>query len=228
MENNPVLERLQSLADVKYAAFHAALVPNIPPERVLGVRMPALRRLAREMRATPEAASFMSTLPHSYYDEYNLHGLLINELRGYEETIAALDKFLPCVDNWATCDLLSPRAFKPRPAPLMAEVERWTASGHTYTVRFGIGVLLGFYLNEGFEERQLALAAGCCCGEYYVDMMVAWYFATALAKQRDSALPYIESRRLSRWVHNKTIQKSVESRRISPELKEYLKSLRWK
>lgn len=228
MENNAVLERLKSLADGKYAAFQAALIPNIPPESVLGVRMPELRRFARELRNTPEAACFMSTLPHSYYDEYNLHGLLINELRGYDETVAALDGFLPYVDNWATCDLLSPRAFKPRPEPLMGEVERWTASGRTYTVRFGIGVLLGFYLDEGFDPSQLELAAGCCCGEYYVDMMVAWYFATALAKQRESALPYIENRRLSRWVHNKAIQKSVESRRIAPELKEYLKSLRWK
>ena len=132
------------------------------------------------------------------------------------------------VYNWATCDILSPRAFKTRPEGLMDEVRAWLSSGRTYTVRFGLGVLLGFYLDEGFDAGQLELAAGCCCGEYYIDMMVAWYFATAAAKQPESALPYIYERRLSRWVHNKTIQKCVESRRISPELKERLKTLRWK
>lgn len=219
---------LRSFADGEYAAFQLGLIPGVAPERVLGVRTPALRKLARELRGTAEAEQFMAELPHGYYDENNLHGLLINEMRSYDAALAALEAFLPHVDNWATCDILSPRAFKTRPEGLMDEVRAWLSSGRTYTVRFGLGVLLGFYLDEGFDAGQLELAAGCCCGEYYIDMMVAWYFATAAAKQPEGALPYIYERRLSRWVHNKTIQKCVESRRISPELKERLKTLRWK
>lgn len=228
MQSETVLDRLRSLADGEYAAFQLGLIPGVAPERVLGVRTPALRKLARELRGTAEAEQFMAELPHGYYDENNLHGLLINEMRSYDAALTALEAFLPHVDNWATCDILSPRAFKTRPEGLMDEVRAWLSSGRTYTVRFGLGVLLGFYLDEGFDAGQLELAAGCCCGEYYIDMMVAWYFATAAAKQPESALPYIYERRLSRWVHNKTIQKCVESRRISPELKERLKTLRWK
>lgn len=228
MADTNILTRLEALADSKYRDFQSGLVPNIAPETILGVRTPALRRLAREIRGSAEAVFFMSELPHDYYDENNLHGLLINDIKGFDEAVAALDAFLPHVDNWATCDLLSPAAFKKRPDGLPGEVERWLHSGETYTVRFGIGVLLGFYLDDGFEPSQLELAAARCCGDYYVDMMVAWYFATALAKQPESALAYIEGRRLSRWVHNKAIQKSIESRRIPAETKEYLKSLRWK
>lgn len=228
MESNPILERLSSLADAGYAGFQAKLVPNIPPESVLGVRIPDLRRLARELRGTTEASNFMSTMPHRYYDENCLHGLLINELRGYDETVAALDAFLPYVDNWAVCDIISPRAFKKRPEGLYAQARRWMADGAEYTVRFGIGVLMSFYLDDGFDPQQPGEVAACCCDKYYVNMMAAWYFATALAKQPEAALPYIEQRRLSQWVHNKAIQKAVESRRISAETKEYLKSLRWK
>ncbi len=228
MGNNTVLQRIRAAAEPEYASFQAALVPNVPPESILGVRIPALRALAKRLKGTDEAAAFMQTLPHEYYDENCLHGLLINELKGFTETLAALDAFLPFVDNWAVCDIMSPRAFKPRPDGLPDKVREWLKSPHTYTVRFGIGVLMSFYLDEGFEPEQLSLAAGCCCEEYYINMMIAWYFATALAKQPEAALPYIENRRLSRWVHNKAIQKSVESRRISPEMKEYLKSLRWK
>lgn len=228
MQNDFITGRLRELADPDYAAFHAKLVPGVPPERILGVRTPELRKLAREIRGSAEAVEFMRRLPHEFYDENCLHGLLINELRDYGDTLAALRAFLPYVDNWATCDLLSPRAFKSRPAGLLDEVRAWLGSGETYTVRFGLGVLLGFYLDKGFDPAQLEMAAACCCGDYYVDMMVAWYFATAAAKQPESALPYIYERRLSRWVHNKAIQKCVESRRISPELKERLKAERWK
>lgn len=223
-----ILQSLQAVADPEYSRFQAGLVPTVPPESILGVRIPALRKLARELHGTAQAQEFMSALPHKYYDENCLHSLLINEIKPFEPTVEALDAFLPHVDNWATCDILSPRSFKSRPAGLPAEVKRWMGSGRAYTVRFGIGVLMSFYLDEGFAPAQLDAVAAQCCGEYYVDMMIAWYFATALAKQPDAALPYIEQRRLERWTHNKAIQKAVESRRISPEMKEYLKSLRWK
>ena len=228
MRSDAVFQRLSELSDPTYRDFHAGLIPNISPETILGVRVPALRKLARELRGSAEAQEFMAALPHEYYDENCLHGLLINDIKDFGATVSALDAFLPYVDNWAVCDLISPRSFKSRPPELAAHVRRWLDSSHSYTVRFGIGVLMSFYLDEGFEPAQLEAVAERCCEEYYVNMMVAWYFATALAKQPEAALPYIENRRLSRWTHNKAIQKSIESRRIPDETKTYLKALRWK
>lgn len=228
MRSDAVFQRLSELSDPTYRDFHAGLIPNISPETILGVRVPALRKLARELRGSAESQEFMAALPHEYYDENCLHGLLINDIKDFGATVSALDDFLPYVDNWAVCDLISPRSFKSRPPELAAHVRRWLESSHSYTVRFGIGVLMSFYLDEGFEPAQLEAVAERCCEEYYVNMMVAWYFATALAKQPEAALPYIENRRLSRWTHNKAIQKSIESRRIPDETKAYLKTLRWK
>lgn len=228
MRSDAIFQRLSELSDPTYRDFHAGLIPNISPETILGVRVPALRKLARELRGSAEAQEFMAALPHEYYDENCLHGLLINDIKDFGATVSALDTFLPYVDNWAVCDLISPRSFKSRPPELAAHVRRWLDSSHSYTVRFGIGVLMSFYLDEGFEPAQLEAVAERCCEEYYVNMMVAWYFATALAKQPEAALPYIENRRLSRWTHNKAIQKSIESRRIPDETKAYLKTLRWK
>ena len=228
MRSDAVFQRLSELSDPTYRDFHAGLIPNISPETILGVRVPALRKLARELRGSAEAQEFMAALPHEYYDENCLHGLLINDIKDFGATVSALDAFLPYVDNWAVCDLISPRSFKSCPPELAAHVRRWLESSHSYTVRFGIGVLMSFYLDEGFEPAQLEAVAERCCEEYYVNMMVAWYFATALAKQPEAALPYIENRRLSRWTHNKAIQKSIESRRIPDETKAYLKTLRWK
>lgn len=228
MRSDAIFQRLSELSDPTYRDFHAGLIPNISPETILGVRVPALRKLARELRGSAEAQEFMAALPHEYYDENCLHGLLINDIKDFGATVSALDAFLPYVDNWAVCDLISPRSFKSRPPELAAHVRRWLESSHSYTVRFGIGVLMSFYLDEGFEPAQLEAVAERCCEEYYVNMMVAWYFATALAKQPEAALPYIESRRLSRWTHNKAIQKSIESRRIPDKTKAYLKTLRWK
>lgn len=228
MRSDAIFQRLSELSDPTYRDFHAGLIPNISPETILGVRVPALRKLARELRGSAEAQEFMAALPHEYYDENCLHGLLINDIKDFGATVSALDAFLPYVDNWAVCDLISPRSFKSRPPELAAHVRRWLESSHSYTVRFGIGVLMSFYLDEGFEPAQLEAVAERCCEEYYVNMMVAWYFATALAKQPEAALPYIENRRLSRWTHNKAIQKSIESRRIPDETKTYLKTLRWK
>lgn len=228
MRSDAVFQRLSELSDPTYRDFHAGLIPNISPETILGVRVPALRKLARELRGSAEAQEFMAALPHEYYDENCLHGLLINDIKDFGATVSALDAFLPYVDNWAVCDLISPRSFKSRPPELAAHVRRWLDSSHSYTVRFGIGVLMSFYLDEDFEPAQLEAVAERCCEEYYVNMMVAWYFATALAKQPEAALPYIENRRLSRWTHNKAIQKSIESHRIPDETKAYLKTLRWK
>lgn len=228
MRSDAIFQRLSELSDPTYRDFHAGLIPNISPETILGVRVPALRKLARELRGSAEAQEFMAALPHEYYDENCLHGLLINDIKDFGATVSALDAFLPYVDNWAVCDLISPRSFKSRPPELAAHVRRCLESSHSYTVRFGIGVLMSFYLDVGFEPAQLEAVAERCCEEYYVNMMVAWYFATALAKQPEAALPYIENRRLSRWTHNKAIQKSIESRRIPDETKAYLKTLRWK
>lgn len=217
--------RLESLADPGYRDFQCRLLPTVEPAAVLGVRMPDLRRLARAL-SREEAAAFLAALPHPTYDENNLHGLLICRLRDYDETVAALNRFLPCVDNWATCDLMRPAAFRRRPAPLLPQIQEWLRSGQCYTVRFALGVLLSEYLDEGFQPVQLDWAAAACCGEYYVNMMVAWYVATALAKQYEAALPLLAENRLPEWVHNRTIQKAVESRRISAERKAYLRTLR--
>lgn len=223
-----IQEKLFALQDLNYRQFQAKLMPTVDPEQIIGVRMPALRKLAKELKGTAEAEAFLRTLPHRYYDENNLHGLLLCARSGYEETVAGLDIFLPHVDNWATCDLLSPRAFRTHPPQLPGQIRRWLDSGETYTVRFGLEMLMSFYLDECFRPEYLDWAAEVKSEEYYVRMMVAWYFATALAKQYDAALPYLRQRRLDRWTHNKTIQKAVESYRITPEQKDELRSLRWK
>ena len=219
---------LFALRDPAYQAFQSKLIPTMDPSLVIGVRVPALRKLAKELAGTPEAEDFLQQLPHRYYEENNLHGLLISALPDYGAVAAALEAFLPHVDNWATCDLLSPKAFRKHPAGLPEQIRRWTADAYAYTVRFGLGMLMSFYLDGEFRPEYLDLAAGVRREEYYVKMMVAWYFATALAKQYGAALPYLEDRRLDRWTHNKTIQKAVESYRIPPERKEALRALRWR
>ena len=212
--------------DLAYQAFQSKLMPTVDPETVIGVRMPALRQLAKELARTPLAEDFLRQLPHRYYEENNLHGLLISSIPDYDAAVAALEEFLPHVDNWATCDLLSPRAFRKHPPELPEQIRRWAGDPHPYTVRFGLGMLMSFYLDGAFRPEYLDLAAGVRREEYYGKMMVAWYFATALAKQYDKALPYLADCRLDRWTHNKTIQKAVESYRITPEQKTSLRSLR--
>ena len=220
--------RLFALQDREYQAFNAKLLPTLPSEKIIGVRMPLLRKLAAEYRGTETAAAFLSDLPHQYCEENHLHGLLICGLRGYDETVAALEDFLPYVDNWATCDLLSPRAFRSHPDALPGQIRLWLDSGRTYTIRFALGMLMQFYLDDHFAPQWLDWAAAVQSEEYYVNMMAAWYFATALAKQPEATLPVLETNRLSPWVHNKTIQKAIESYRISPEQKAYLRTLRRK
>ena len=220
--------KLFALQDLKYQAFQCRLMPTVDPETVIGVRTPALRELAKEFGKTPEAAPFLQDLPHRYSEENNLHRLLLSAMKDYEQIIPALDAFLPFVDNWATCDLISPKVFKKHLPDLLPEIRRWMASGHTYTVRFGIGMLMSFYLDGAFQPEYLDWVAAVRSQEYYVNMMIAWYFATALAKQYESTLPYIEYQRMDTWTHNRAIQKAIESDRITDQQKTYLRTLKRK
>lgn len=220
-----VRARLLALQDEKNAPFMAKLVPTLPPESVLGVRMPDCRLLARELCREPDIGLFLADLPHRYLDENNLHALILNEEKDYAAAVAALDAFLPYVDNWATCDALRPKAFKMHPATLPDKCCRWIKSGEIYAVRFGIEMLMTHYLDADFRTEYLEEVSIIKSNEYYVNMMIAWYFATALAKQYEAAVPYIEQRRLAPWTHNKTIRKAIESYRITDEQKAYLRTL---
>ncbi len=220
---NEITQRLFALQDEGYRLFQSRLMPTVSPETVIGVRTPALRRLAGELYGTPEAEAFLRELPHRYYEENTLHALLVERIPDYAACVAALDAFLPQIDNWATCDSLSPRVFKSRPAALPKQIRKWLDTGEVYTVRFGVCMLMKHYLGEDFAPRYLEWVATLPGEDYYMRMAVAWYFATALAKQYTAALPYITQGRLPVWTHNKAIQKVVESYRISPEQKAYLK-----
>lgn len=221
-----IRDRLFALQDPEYRLFQSKLMPTVDPARVIGVRIPDLRKLSRELAGTEQAAAFVRQLPHDYYEENNLHGFLIVSLRDYGETVAALEAFLPYVDNWATCDLLHPRAFDKRPEALPDQLFRWLQSDRTYMVRFAMGMLMSLYLDEAFRPGYADWIAGIKSEEYYVNMMAAWYFATALAKRWDDVFPYLTDHRLPVWTHNKAIQKAIESRRISPEQKQILRSLK--
>ena len=221
-----IQQRLFALQDAGYRDFHAALMPTVDKALVIGVRMPALRALAKELKGTEPAADFMAQLPHKYYEENNLHAALIGHIRDFQPCITALERFLPYVDNWATCDMMNPKALAKDKAALLERIQLWLQSSHTYTVRFGMEMLMNHFLEEDFREEYPALVASVQSEEYYVRMMQAWYFATALAKQYEAAVTYLEQRRLGAWVHNKTIQKARESFRVSQEQKEYLKSLK--
>ena len=223
-----IREELFALQDLKYKEFHKRLIPTIDEDTIIGVRIPALRALVKEFSATEEAAEFMKELPHPYYEENNVHAFLIEMIKGYDTCIRELDKFLPYVDNWATCDSMAPKVLKKHLPELMDKIKEWLASDQIYTVRYGIGLLMKFYLDEAFEEKYLQMVADVQSEEYYINMMIAWYFATALAKHYEKALSYLEEQKLDVWTHNKTIQKAVESHRITPEQKAYLKTLKRK
>lgn len=224
-----IQERLFGLQDLKYREFSSKLTPTIDIETVIGVRTPELRKFAKEIAKVPESREFMKILPHFYYEENNLHGFLIEQIKDYEQCIEEVEVFLPYIDNWATCDLISPKVFKKHLPELLEKIKSWMASEHTYTIRFGIEMLMRHYLEKDtFLEEYVEMVAAIRSEEYYVNMMIAWYFATALAKQYDAVIPYIEQRKLDRWTHNKAIQKVVESYRVSDEQKVYLRSLRWK
>lgn len=222
-----IQKELFEMQDEGYRAFHSKLIPNIAPERIIGVRTPQLRSYAKQFAKRQEAAVFLQQLPHTYYEENNLHAFLIEQIKDYDACVASWNRFLPYVDNWATCDMPMPKVFKKHLPELLRQIRQWMDSGETYTVRFGIGMLMRLYLEpETFSPEYPVWVSQVHSDEYYVNMMVAWYFSTALAKQWESVIPYIEERRLSQWCHNKSIQKAVESNRITPEQKDYLRGLR--
>lgn len=221
-----ILEQLYALRDEKYAQFQSKLIPTLPADRFIGVRAPQARKLARELAGTPEAAAFLAVLPHGYYDEDLLHGLLLSEMKDYAECIQAVERFLPYVNNWAVCDMMSPKVFKKHKAELLDKIREWSSSKEIYTCRFGLEMLMRYFLDGDFKPGYLEIPAAVRSQEYYVNMMVAWFFATALAKQWEATLPYIEQQRLDVWTHNKSIQKACESFRVSLEHKAYLKTLK--
>ena len=221
-----IKEELLALQDISYADFQAKLTPNIPRDLFIGVRVPEARKLAKRIIEEPETFKFLRDLPHKYYDENMLHGLLISEMKDYDACIEAVDEFLPYVDNWAVCDIMSPKIFKKNKEALLEKIKEWSASEKAYTCRFGIEMLMSHFLDEDFQPTYLEIPASVHREEYYVRMMIAWFFATALAKQWDTTIRYMENRRLDTWTHNKTIQKARESKRITRKQKEYLVTLR--
>ena len=226
-----ITEQLITMKDEVYKNFHGKLMPTINPDTILGVRVPLLRKFSNQLSKSfskEEIERFMSELPHRYYEENNIHAFLIEKINDYDECIAALDKFLPYVDNWATCDMMNPKIFKKNTHKLFDKIEEWMSSSHVYTIRFGIGMLMRFYLDDNFSTQYLDMVANIVSDEYYVNMMKAWFFATALAKQYEATLPYIQQNRLDIWSHNKAIQKSIESFRVSKEHKEKLRSYKRK
>lgn len=221
-----IQQRLWQLRDEAYAAFQAKLTPSVAPDLFIGVRVPQLRAFAKEFKKDALSKLFLVELPHKYYDENMLHSLLLSEIKDFDEAVREADIFLPYVDNWAVCDIFSPKVFKKHKGKLEPHIRRWVASPHAYTCRFGIEMLMSHFLDEDFRPELLEIPAAVRREEYYVRMMVAWFFATALAKQWDYALPFLAHNRLDLWTHNKTIQKAVESYRITPGQKDFLRSLK--
>ena len=221
-----ITEKLFAMQDTKYRDFQLKLIPGADPVTFIGTRTPQLRSLAKEKLRSGDADEFLTELPHRYFDENQLHGFIISEVKDFDRAMELTEEFLPYVDNWATCDQLTPKAFKKNKAVLAEKAKEWIASDKTYTIRFGIGMLMSHFLDEDFAPGYMEIVAAVKSDEYYVNMMIAWYFATALAKQYSHAVKYIEDGVLSPWVHNKTIQKARESFRVSDEHKEYLKTLK--
>ncbi len=228
MNATNIRSKLFELQDIKYRDFQAKLIPTVAPDSVIGVRTPELRKFAKQLVKESDTAEFLNALPHEYFDEDQLHAFILSEMKDYPRCIDEVCRFLPYVDNWATCDQMSPKIFKKNRPELLTYIEKWIASDETYTIRFGVGMLMEHFLDEDFDLSYPEMVARLRSDEYYVNMMIAWYFATALAKQYESIIPYIEEKRLAVWTHNKAIQKSVESYRITPEQKTYLKSLKIK
>lgn len=220
-----LVEQLFPLREEDYAAFQRRLLPTVAPETVLGVRTPQLRKLAREL---PDPEGFRKALPHRYFEENQLHAFSLEREKDFDTAIAQVEAFLPYIDNWATCDQLRPKCFAGNKEKLLPHIRAWLASGEVYTVRFAMGMLMAHYLDGDFQPEYLELVAKNKGEDYYIRMMVAWYFATALAKHYDATIPYLTEQRLPVWTHNKTIQKATESYRISPEQKDFLRTLRRK
>lgn len=221
-----IQKHLFELQDIKYRDFHSRLMPDTDKETIIGIRVPMLRKYAKSIAGTELSEKFIKELPHHYYEENNLHMMLITRINDYDRCISEIERFLPYIDNWATCDFPAPKCFENHKEELLPVIKRWIASGETYTIRYGIGMLMRLYLDADFDPEYVKLVAEVKSDEYYVNMMIAWYMATALAKQWDAVIPYIEEHRMSDWVHRKTIQKAVESYRITDEQKRYLKGYR--
>lgn len=221
-----IIKRLYELADADYRAFHAPLIPTVDAERILGVRVPLLRKLARELANTREGDKFIATLPHFYYDENNLHAFIIERERSFEECILKTEAFLPYIDNWATCDMLSPKVFGRNKPALLQKIKEWLCSKHTYTARFATVMLMRHYLGDEFTEDMPQLVLAVESNDYYIKMAKAWYFATALSYRYEDILPYLKTGISDIWIHNKSIQKAIESYRISPEQKAELRALK--
>ena len=221
-----IKERLFELQDVKYRDFQAKLIPTVKPETIIGVRTPELRKYAKELLAREDVTEFLDDLPHAYFDENQLHAFILSAGKDFTLCMNEINRFLPFVDNWATCDQMSPKIFKKHRKELADQIKKWIHSDQTYVTRFGIGMLMEHFLDEDFDPAYPEMVALIRSEEYYVNMMIAWYFATALAKQYETILPYIEEKRLDPWTHNKAIQKAIESYRITAEQKDYLRRYR--
>lgn len=223
-----IRKELYAQQDLGYKALQERTINNIDPDSIIGVRTPALRAYAKELGKREDVCVFLKDVPHKFFDEDQLHAFIISGMKDYDACMNELEKFLPYVNNWATCDQMSPKVFKKHKAELLKHIKVWIKSKETYTIRFGVGMLMEHFLDEDFDPKYPEMVSKLRSEEYYVNMMIAWYFATALAKQYEAVIPYIKENRLAVWTHNKAIQKSIESYRITPEQKEYLRSLKIK
>lgn len=223
-----VTDKLFSMQDLDYKSFHGKLIPNVDEDAIIGVRTPALRKYAKEFAKTDHAKEFIKILPHKYYEENNLHAFVLEQIKDFDTCVEEVERFLPYVDNWATCDMMAPKVFQKNLPKLLEKVKVWIKADDTYTVRFAIEMLMKYFLDEQFDIVYPKMVAEVKSEEYYINMMIAWYFATALAKQYESILPFIENKMLEPWTHNKAIQKAIESRRVSEEQKSYLRKLKIK
>ena len=228
MITDEIRKELKKLQDKGYREMQVTIIPTLEADSIIGVRTPALRQLAKELAKREDISEFFSDLPHKFFEENQLHAFILSGMKDAESCIRLVDEFLPYVDNWATCDQMSPKVFKKHKQLLLEYVDKWIRSEHTYVKRFAIGMLMEHFLDEDFKTSYLTKVSKIRSEEYYVNMMIAWYFATALAKQYEDTLPFIEKQKLDKWTHNKSIQKAVESYRITPEQKEYLKTLKRK
>ena len=221
-----VRNKLFELQDLKYRDFHSALMLTVDKDKIIGVRVPDLRKLAKELCKNGAGEEFIKNLPHKYYEEDNLHAFILERISDFDKCIYETERFLPYIDNWATCDMFSPKVFANHTDVIFEKSLEWIRSDNTYTIRFGTGMLMRYFLDKNFNEDILKIISDIKNDEYYIKMMVAWFFATALAKQYESTIKYIESGKLDKWVHNKTIQKAIESNRISSDMKRYLRTLK--
>ena len=228
MNLNEIRAELFKMQDMDYRDFNSKLIPTVDKESMIGIRTPDLRKYAKQLGKSSDVIEFLQTLPHKYFDENQLHAFIISEIKDFKNCIDEINRFLPYIDNWATCDQLSPKVFKKYHNELFEYIKDWLKSNKVYTLRFGIGMLMEHFLDEDFDILYTETVSKIRSDEYYINMMIAWYFATALAKQYESIIPFIENNSLDIWTHNKAIQKAVESLRISDEKKEYLKSLKIK